>query len=178
MKLGNRWADGAERRAGPGSAQARSGQWWEGARGVQARCACPVGGDCSQGGAAEEEGGGECEAAVVWGVAVGGWPEHEGGGFHPAWGLAHRQAVHGAAHNPGCKSTRPLQLSPLLHLRLPSGAVGDDPGGERHDESSGGRQGEGPGFEGALEKSDAGQGVCSGAPQEARAWPFGLQGST
>lgn len=48
MGLGSRSADGAGRRAGPGSARAPSGQWWEAVRGGQSsvRCERAAGGGC------------------------------------------------------------------------------------------------------------------------------------
>lgn len=48
MGLGNHWADGAGRLAEPGSARARSGRWWEEARGGQSlvRCEQAVSGGC------------------------------------------------------------------------------------------------------------------------------------
>lgn len=69
------------------------------------------GGGCLQGEAGVEELDGGYVAVVVEEAAVDGWPEHGGGGCHPASGFAHRQVVHGGAHSPGtpgCRSIHPL----------------------------------------------------------------------
>lgn len=185
MRIGSHWADGAGRQAEPGPVLARSGRWWEEAHGGQSlvRCDWAEGGGCLQGGAAVEGWDGGYAAVAAWEVAVGGWPGHEGGGCHPAWGLAHRQEVHGGAHSPGspgCRSSRPPPWNPLLHLCPPSEAGDDDPGGVHHGGPMGGQRGEDPGLGEVLEKSGEGPGlgVCPAVPQEGWAWPYGLQGST
>lgn len=133
MTIDSHLVDGAEQKVEPGSAQAQSGQWWEGLSGRQSwvRCERAVGGDCSQGEAAEEAGDGGCEAVVVWEEAVGGWPGRGGEGFH----LARRQGVHGVDHSPGtpdCRSSHPLPWNRLLHLSHPSEVGGGDSGGVCH----------------------------------------------
>lgn len=78
------------------------------------------GGGCLQGVAGVEGGDGGCVAVAVEEVAVGGW--------HLAWGSAHKQVVHDGVHSPGCRSSHPLPWSHLPHLCLPSEAGDDDPG--------------------------------------------------
>lgn len=151
------------------------------------RCDWAVGGAADEGegclqGVAGVDGGYVAVAVAVAEAAVGGWSEDGGGGCHPAWGSAHRQAVHGGAHSPGspgCKSSHPLPWSRLLHLCLPSEVGGDDPGGVGHGGPVVGQQGEGPGLGEAQEKNGGGQGQGVGpvAPRVAWAWPYGPQGS-
>lgn len=191
MKSGIRWVGAAGQQAASGPAQAPSGPWWGGVHGRQSwgRCdwaaggAGDEGGGCLLGGAGVEAVDGGYVAVVVGEVAVGGWPGHEveggGAGCHPAWGSARKQGVHGGGHSPGCRSSRPLPWSPLLHPCPPSEAGGDDPGGICHGGLEGGQRGGGPGLEEAREKSAEGQerGGGPGAPQVLRAWPYGPQGS-
>lgn len=74
MTIGSHLVGGAGQQAEPGSAQAQSGQWWEESRGWQfwVRCEWAAGGGCSPDEAVKEEGGGGCEAVVVWEEAEGG----------------------------------------------------------------------------------------------------------
>lgn len=144
------------------------------------------GGDCLQGAAESEGWDAGCVAVIVGEAAVGGWPRHVDEGC-PVWGSAHRQVVHGGAHNPGSpgRSSRPLPRTRLLHLCLPNEAGDDDPDGQCHGGPVGRLRGVGPGLGEAQEKSGEGPqpgpgpglGVCPGAPQVARAWPYGPQGS-
>ena len=184
MKIGNHWVNGAGQQTVPGSAQAQSGQWWEESHGVQfsVRCEWAAGGGYLQGEAVEEGWNGGYEAAVVWEVGVGGLPGHGGGGGGccPAWGLAHTQVVHGAAHSPGipgCRSSHPLPWNHLLRLCLPSEVGDDDPGEMCHGGSLGGQQGEDPGLGEVLEKSVEGLGIFPVVPQEVWAWLYEPQGS-
>lgn len=105
-----------------------------------------------------------------------------GGGCHPAWDSARKQEVRGGAHSPGtpgCRSSRLLPPGRPLHLCLPSGAVGGDPGGGVHGGGGGGQPGEAPGLGEVQVKSggELGLGLGPVAPRVVWAWPCGPPGS-